>query len=56
MNKKIAYTHYFKDKGDFKAGKRYCFAGTESRTAQDICSAMGTPFSTPGTWVYYELP
>ncbi len=55
--KRITYAHYFKDSGDFKAGKRYCFAGIENETAQDVCKGMGgKEISISDTWIYYELP
>ena len=58
--KKIAYTHYLIDVDDingyFRAGQRYCFAGPNNKTAQDVCNSMGEPFGTPGSsWIYYQI-
>ena len=55
--KKIAYTHYFKDyDDDFKAGKRFCFAGPQNKTAQDACQNIGGIYLGEGSsWIYYEI-
>ena len=53
----IAYTRYLKDYNDFKAGKRYCFADPNNKTAKNVCIEMGgKEFREPSsTWAYYEL-
>ncbi len=52
-SKKIAYTHYMRDKDMFEAGKRYCFAKPD---AKDICINLGGNFLDESDyWAYYEL-